>query len=141
MGIDLNDYQTTIKSRVSLSGVGVHSGRPVTVHFSPADADTGIVFQRTDDGASGREIRALVSEIGGTDLCTALGDPEGDHVGTVEHLMAALSILGIDYVAIEIDGGEVPFMDGSAAPFVAAFDQAGIETLALKRRFIRILKP
>lgn len=141
MGIELHDYQTTLGSRVVLSGVGVHSGKPVSIHFSPADADTGVVFQRIDEGSSGREIRALVSEIGGTDLCTALGDAAGDHIGTVEHLMATLSGLGIDNVAIEIDGGEVPIMDGSAWAFVEAFEQAGIETLPLKRRFIRVLKP
>lgn len=140
MGIELNDYQTTLKSRVSLAGVGVHSGKTVSIHFNPADSDTGIVFQRIDY-ENGREIRALVSEIGGTDLCTALGDPGGDHVATVEHLMAALSALGIDNVMVEIDGAEVPIMDGSAAAFVEAFDQAGIETLTSKRRFIRVLKP
>ncbi|TWH01045.1 UDP-3-O-[3-hydroxymyristoyl] N-acetylglucosamine deacetylase [Mesorhizobium sp. J18] len=141
MGIELHDYQTTLKSRVSLSGIGVHSGKPVTIHFSPADPDSGVVLQRIDSAGTGREIRALVSEIGGTDFCTALGDPAGDHVATVEHLMAALSSLGIDNVLIEIDGGEVPIMDGSAMAFVEAFDSVGIEVQPLKRRFIRILKP
>lgn len=141
MGIELREYQSTLKSRVSLSGTGVHSGKPVSVHFNPADADTGVVFQRIDPEAEGREIRALVSEIGGTDLCTALGDPAGDHVATVEHLMATLLGLGIDNVSIEIDGGEVPIMDGSAAPFVEAFDQVGIEQLPSKRRYIRVVKP
>jgi UDP-3-O-[3-hydroxymyristoyl] N-acetylglucosamine deacetylase len=141
MGIDLHDYQTTIGSRVDLSGVGVHSGRPVSIHFCPADADTGIVFQRIDEGAEGREIKALVSEIGATDLCTALGDLGGDHIGTVEHLMATLSALGIDNLFIELDGPEVPIMDGSASAFIEAFEQAGIVQLPLKRRFIRVLKP
>ncbi|WP_159593572.1 UDP-3-O-acyl-N-acetylglucosamine deacetylase [Chelativorans xinjiangense] len=141
MGIELLEYQTTLKSRFSLSGIGVHSGKAVTVHFSPAEPDTGIVFQRVDEEASGRVIRALAAEVGETDLCTGLGDPAGDHVATVEHLMAALSAMGIDNVAIEIDGGEVPIMDGSASAFVEAFQQAGIETLAKKRRYIRIVKP
>ena len=141
MGIDLHDYQTTIGSRVILSGVGVHSGRPVSIHFCPADADTGIVFQRIDDAAEGREIKALIFEIGATDLCTALGDPAGDHIGPVEHLMATLSALGIDNLLIEIDGPEVPIMDGSASAFIEAFEQAGIVQLPLKRRFIRVLKP
>lgn len=141
MGVELHEFQSTLKSRVSLSGIGVHSGKPVSVHFHPADADTGIVFQRIDTTAAGREIRGLVSEIGGTDLCTALGDPAGDHIATVEHLMAALSGVGIDNVSIEIDGGEVPIMDGSAAAFVEAFDQVGVERLASKRRYIRVLKP
>ena len=141
MGIELYEYQTTLKSRVSLSGIGVHSGNPVSIHFAPADPDTGIVFYRTDGYGEAVELRALASEVGGTDLCTILGDPAGTHVATVEHLLAALASLGIDNVAIEIDGNEVPVLDGSAGPFVEAFDQAGIAQQPVKRRYIRILKP
>ena len=141
MGIELHDYQTTLRSRVSLSGVGVHSGKPVSIHFIPADPDTGIIFSRFDDKGEPVELRALVAEIGATDLCTVLGDPSGIHVATVEHLLAALASVGIDNALIEIDGNEVPILDGSAAMFVEAFDQAGIETQAVKRRYIRILKP
>ena len=141
MGIELHDYQTTLRSRVSLSGVGVHSGKPVSIHFIPADPDTGIIFFRFDDKGEPVELRALVAEIGATDLCTVLGDPSGIHVATVEHLLAALASVGIDNALIEIDGNEVPILDGSAAMFVEAFDQAGIETQAVKRRYIRILKP
>jgi UDP-3-O-[3-hydroxymyristoyl] N-acetylglucosamine deacetylase len=141
MGIELHDYQTTLKSRVSLTGVGVHSGKPVSIHFHPADPDTGVIFHRVGDEFDGTEISANVSSIGGTDLCTMLGDQSGAYVATVEHLMAALLGLGIDNVAIEIDGGEVPILDGSAAPFVDAIDQAGIEPLAVKRRYIRVKKP
>lgn len=136
MGIDLQDYQTTLKSRVSLSGIGVHSGKPVSIHFVPADADTGVVFQVAD-----REFRAIVSEVGATDLCTLLGDPAGLHVATIEHLMAALFGLGIDNLVIELEGTEVPILDGSAAQFIEAFDQVGIEVLDVKRRYIRVLKP
>lgn len=139
MGIYLYDYQTTLKSRATLSGVGVHSGKPVSLHFLPADADTGIVFQCA--GESGRELRALVSEVGSTDLCTLLGDPSGYHVATVEHVMGALFGLGIDNLIVELDGSEVPILDGSAIQFVEAIDQAGIETLSVKRRYIRVLKP
>jgi len=141
MGFDLHDYQTTLKSRVSLSGTGVHSGKPVSLHFSPADPDTGVVFLCTDAAGDVTEVRALAAEIGATDLCTVLGDPSGVHVATVEHLLAALAALGIDNVYIEIDGGEVPILDGSAAVFVDAFDQAGIAQQAVKRRYIRIVKP
>jgi UDP-3-O-[3-hydroxymyristoyl] N-acetylglucosamine deacetylase len=141
MGIDANDYQATLRSRVSLSGFGVHSGKAVSIHFTPADADTGIVFYLNGREAEPVELRALVSAIGGTDLCTVLGDPEGMHVATVEHLMAALYALGIDNVAIDIDGAEVPILDGSASVFVDAFDQVGIEVQDVKRRYIRILKP
>ena len=140
MGISLQDYQTTLKARATLTGIGVHSGTTVTVHFLPADADTGIVFQLTDGDQPAREFRALASEVGATDLCTMLGDPAGQHIATVEHLMAAVLGLGIDNLVIEIDGREVPILDGSSIQFVEAFDQAGIEVLAVKRRFIRILK-
>lgn len=137
MGIDLHEFQTTLAARVTLDGIGVHSGQPVSVHFNPADADTGVVFQ-TEDGV---ELRALVSEIGATDLSTLLGDRAGQHVSTIEHLMAALAGLGIDNVSIEIDGSEVPILDGSSTAFVEAFDHAGIEVLDTKRRYIRVLKP
>ncbi|WP_157015822.1 UDP-3-O-acyl-N-acetylglucosamine deacetylase [Mesorhizobium xinjiangense] len=141
MGIELHEYQTTLSTRVSLSGIGVHSGKAVTIHFSPADADMGIVFSRIDAADASHEIRALVSEIGGTDLSTILGDPAGLHVATVEHLMATVFGLGIDNMSIEIDGPEVPVLDGSAQPFVDAFEQAGIRTLEAKRRYIRVIKP
>jgi UDP-3-O-[3-hydroxymyristoyl] N-acetylglucosamine deacetylase len=141
MGLGLQEHQTTLKSRVSLSGVGVHSGKAVSIHFNPADPDTGVVFSRIDLAGQQREIRGLVSEIGATDLCTVLGDPSGAHVATVEHLMAALLGLGIDNVSIEIDGPEVPILDGSAAMFVDAFDLAGIEVQEARRRYIRVLKP
>ncbi|WP_274628350.1 UDP-3-O-acyl-N-acetylglucosamine deacetylase [Arvimicrobium flavum] len=141
MGFGLQEYQTSLAARATLSGIGVHSGKPVTVHFHPADADSGVIFQVTGADGSVRELRALHSEVGSTDLCTVLGDPGGPHVATVEHLMAALFGLGIDNVLIELDGGEVPILDGSAAPFVEAFEQAGIEELSVKRRYLRIIKP
>jgi UDP-3-O-[3-hydroxymyristoyl] N-acetylglucosamine deacetylase len=140
MGFVLHDYQTTLKSRATLTGTGVHSGKPVTVHFLPADADTGVVFQLSN-GSEGREFRALVSEVGATDLSTMLGDPAGEHIATVEHLMATLFGLGIDNIVIEIDGREVPILDGSAMAFVEAIGQAGIDTLPVKRRYIRVVKP
>jgi len=135
------DQQTTLKKRVSLSGVGVHSGKPVTVHFNPATAGEGIVFKRIDSGAEGRLIRAHASQVAKTDLCTAIGNNDGDQVMTIEHLMSAVSGLGIDNLMIEIDNSEVPILDGSSIMFVDAFVEAGIETLPASRRFIRILKP
>lgn len=141
MGIDLEGYQTTIKSRATLSGIGVHSGKPVTVHFQPADPETGIVFHRTGADGETREIRALASEIGATELCTMLGNPSSAHVATVEHLMATVFGLGIDNLVIDIDADEAPILDGSARLFVETFDQAGRATQAVKRRYIRVLKP
>lgn len=137
----MHDLQTTLKARVSLSGTGVHSGQPVSIHFIPADPDTGVIFNLAENDGTTREVRALVSEVGATDLCTALGDRGGAYAATVEHLMAALSGLGIDNLIVELDGKEVPILDGSAATFVDAFDQVGLETQPVKRRYIRVLKP
>lgn len=139
-GIVLNDYQTTIKSRVTLAGTGVHSGKPVSVTFAPSDPDTGIIFHFVDGREPGKELRALVSEVGATDLSTMIGNPDGAHVATVEHLMAAVLGVGLDNLVIEVEGNEVPILDGSAAVFVEAIDRIGIETQAVKRRFIRVLR-
>ncbi|MCW5696760.1 MAG: UDP-3-O-acyl-N-acetylglucosamine deacetylase [Bauldia sp.] len=129
--------QTTISHPVNLSGVGIHCGQPATVRIVPAGADHGIVFRRARGGAD--TIRADVAHIGATDHCTTLvGD--GWSVATVEHLLAALSGLEIDNALVEIDGPEVPAMDGSAAPFFEALDQAGIETLDAPRHFIRVTR-
>ena len=136
----LDDYQTTIRSRVTLTGIGVHGGKPASVTFAPADADTGIVFQFTGGREPGKELRALASEVGATDLSTVLGDPAGVHVSTIEHLMAALIGVGIDNLLIEIEGSEVPILDGSAAMFVEAIDRAGLDRQPARRRLVRILK-
>ena len=137
----MKDHQTTIKSRVSLAGIGVHSGKPVAIHFNPADAGTGIIFHCADTTGATADLRALVSEVGATDLSTVLGASDGPRVATVEHVMAALLGLGIDNVLVEVDGAEVPILDGSAAMVVDALDQAGIESLSAPRRVIRIVKP
>jgi UDP-3-O-[3-hydroxymyristoyl] N-acetylglucosamine deacetylase len=136
-----HDFQTTVKSCVTLSGIGVHSGRPVTMRILPADSDAGIVFHRIDDDGSFKEIPAIASEVGATSLCTVLGDPAGLHVATVEHVMAAFFGLGIDNAVVEIDAAEAPVLDGSAAMIVDAIDQAGIEVCSARRRYIRVLKP
>jgi UDP-3-O-[3-hydroxymyristoyl] N-acetylglucosamine deacetylase len=141
MGINLRGFQTTIKESVTLSGIGVHKGNSVNITFCPADPDTGIIFHRVDNDGEPEEIRGLVSEIGNTDLCTRLGHSAERYVGTVEHLMATVSALGVDNLLIEIDGPEVPILDGSAAMFVEAFDSVGLTVQAVKRRFIRVTKP
>lgn len=134
--------QTTLGDDVTVSGIGVHSGLPVTLSLRPADADTGIVFLRT--GLPGRrdsEIRADFRAVTATDFATVLGDNSGPLCSTSEHVLAALCGLGIDNAVVEIDGPEVPIMDGSAEPFVAAIDQAGTVTLSASRRYIQVLKP
>ncbi|QND53642.1 UDP-3-O-acyl-N-acetylglucosamine deacetylase [Phyllobacterium sp. 628] len=140
MGFQLRDYQTTIAERVSLSGVGVHSGTPVTMTFLPAEPDTGIVFHRVDVSGASHAIRALISEVGTTDLSTTLTNGSGITLSTVEHVMAAIAGAGIDNLNIEIDGPEVPIADGTSAAFLAAFEQAGQLQQTAKRRYIRVLK-
>ncbi|HVY57568.1 MAG TPA: UDP-3-O-acyl-N-acetylglucosamine deacetylase [Xanthobacteraceae bacterium] len=134
--------QTTLRDDAAVTGIGVHSGLPVTLTLHPADAGTGIVFVRTGlDNQPDREIRADVRAVTATEFATVLGDGSGPLCSTAEHVLAALSGLGVDNVVIEIDGPEVPIMDGSAAPFVSVIEQAGIVTLPAPRRFIQVLKP
>jgi len=133
--------QKTLRDRVVLSGIGVHGGKPVTMALSPADADTGIVFLRTTPRNADIEIPATASSVTSTELCTVLGDPAIGCVATVEHLMSALSALGVDNLQIEIDGPEVPVMDGSAECFVEAIDRIGLVGQGASRRFIEIVKP
>ena len=134
--------QTTLREQVAVSGVGVHSGRPATLTLNPADDDAGIVFQRVNaDGTIEREIRADVRAVTATEFATVLGDTKGPLCSTAEHLLAALRGLNVDNVVVEVDGPEVPIMDGSAAAFVDAIDQAGLTTRALPRRYIEVIKP
>lgn len=135
-------WQRTLERRIGLSGIGVHSGAPVSITLGPAAPDSGIVFLRSNlPDCSDIEIPARAHAIGSTDLCTVLGDPKGASVATVEHLLAALAGLGVDNAVIEIDGPEVPVMDGSAAAFVRAIDQVGARTQNAPRRRLRIEKP
>lgn len=134
--------QTTLRERASLLGSGVHTNTAARIIFHPCDADSGILFLRTGlPGYRERLIEAKWSQVSMTELCTVIGDPCDATVATVEHLLAALRGLGVDNALIEIDGPEVPIMDGSAADFVEAIDQAGILPLAEPRRYLQIRKP
>ncbi len=141
MKSNVTGYQNTLAGCISLSGVGVHSGKPVSITLHPADADTGIIFQRTDvPDAQQTDIPALISSIGATDLCTVLGRPAGVHVMTVEHLMAALVALHVDNVLVEVDSAEIPVMDGSSEVFVEAIDKVGLTRQSSPRRCLRVLR-
>jgi UDP-3-O-[3-hydroxymyristoyl] N-acetylglucosamine deacetylase len=133
--------QTTLRSRATVTGVGVHSGLPVSLTLGPAPVDAGFVFVRTGLDGRDREVQASAQSVISTEFATVLGDRQGPLVSTAEHVLAALRGMGVDNATIEIDGPEVPIMDGSAAPFVAAIDQAGILTQSAARRFIQVLKP
>lgn len=136
------EKQTTIGETIQLSGIGVHSGKPVSLTLLPAEAGTGIVFQRTNlPNGQDVEIPATFEAVTATALCTVIGNPTKAAISTVEHLMAALNALGIDNIIAEVDSDEVPVMDGSSEAFVRAIDLAGIKSLNAPRRMIRILKP
>ena len=134
--------QTTLGESVQIAGHGVHSGVPVAISIQPADADTGIVFVRGNLG-DGREriIEATHRQVSASELCTTIGDADGCAIATIEHLLSALRGLGVDNAIVDIDGPEVPIVDGSAAPFVEAIESAGIVEQRRARRYLRILKP
>jgi UDP-3-O-[3-hydroxymyristoyl] N-acetylglucosamine deacetylase len=131
--------QRTLKSLISASGVGLHTGRKVRITLRPAAIDAGIVFRRVDL-PSPVDIPARAELVGETRLSSCLVQGEAK-VYTVEHLMSALGGLGVDNAYIDIDGPEVPIMDGSAAPFVLLLQQAGIVEQAAPKKFLRIKHP
>src|SRR5215467_9981187 len=131
--------QTTLRAQASVAGVGVHSGLPVNLTLGPAPVDAGFIFVRTGLDEADREVPAVAGSVIATELATVLGDREGPLVSTAEHVLAALRGMGVDNATIEVDGPEVPIMDGSAAPFVTAIDQAGIVSQSAPRRVIQVL--
>jgi UDP-3-O-[3-hydroxymyristoyl] N-acetylglucosamine deacetylase len=130
--------QQTLKTAIGCRGIGLHSGCKVAMTLHPAPPDTGIVFRRMGWAA---EIRAHWANTIDSPLCTVLSNGEGMRIGTVEHLMAALAGAAIDNVVVELDGPEVPVMDGSAAPFLFLIECAGITEQDAARRAIKVLKP
>ena len=130
--------QRTLKSLVHATGVGLHTGQKVKITLRPAQPDTGVVFRRLDL-PSAPEIPARGELVGETRLCSCL--VQGDtKIYTIEHLMSALAGLGVDNVHVDLDGPEVPIMDGSAAPFVLLIQQSGIEEQGAPKRFLRVKK-
>ena len=130
--------QRTLKSLVSATGVGLHTGQKVRLSLRPAQPDTGVVFRRLDlPGAVAIPARADL--VGETRLCSCLVSGEVK-IHTVEHLMSALAGLGVDNCYVDLDGPEVPIMDGSAAPFVLLLQQAGLEEQGAPKRFLRVKK-
>ena len=132
--------QRTLKTAIGCVGVGVHSGKDARLTLRPAPADHGIVFRRTD---LGRDIPARHDTVIDTRLCTVIADPgmASARVGTIEHLMAALAGACIDNAIVEIDGPEVPILDGSSAPFAFLLDCAGTQEQAAPRPVIEVLRP
>ena len=132
--------QTTVKGPVSFTGCGLHSGKPVHLTIRPATAEHGIWFRRTDVETGDTMIPARYDVVRQSPLCTTLVNDAGVSVGTVEHIMAALAGCGVHNALVELNGPEVPILDGSAVPFVRGIMQRGLRRLSAPIRAIEILK-
>lgn len=133
--------RATLRSKASFVGVGLHTGEQVTMTVNPASAQYGIWFRRTDIDLGDPMVPAIYTAVDEKPLCTRLINADGVEVGTVEHIMAALAGCGIHNALIEIDGPEVPILDGCAASFVRAFIAKGIRHQRVEQHAIEILKP
>ncbi len=133
--------QTTLRKPISLVGTGLHSGRPVRMRLLPRPADHGIWFCRTDVTDRDNLIQAAFDSVVDTTLCTRIGNEAGVTVSTIEHLMAAFAGCGLRNVMVEIDGPEVPILDGSARGFVRKIMQAGLRELDAPMRALKIVRP
>lgn len=131
--------QKTIAQEITFKGVGLHSGVETILTLKPAAPDSGINFIRSDI-ASATPIRALYSNVVDTRNCTCLGDKAGNIISTIEHLMAALSIMEIDNVLVEVSAPEMPIMDGSAAIFLQRLQEVGVIEQSLPRQYLKVLQ-
>lgn len=132
--------QNTVKSAVTFKGFGLHTGKPVRMTVRPAPVDHGIAFRRTDLTFGDALIAARWDTVVPSKLCTLVANDDGASVSTIEHIMAALAGLAINNALIDIDGPEVPILDGSAAPFVAALLAKGVQAQNAPSRAIRVLQ-
>ena len=133
--------QHTLSGPAVCAGVGVHSGQQVRIAVRPAPVNTGVVFVRSDVSDRDNRIPVSPQSVSCTQLNTKISNASGVSVSTIEHLMAALSALEVDNAVVEVDGPEVPIMDGSAQPFVQLLDRAGRRTQAQPRRYIEVVAP
>jgi UDP-3-O-[3-hydroxymyristoyl] N-acetylglucosamine deacetylase len=139
-GFQHGAFQHTLRAPAHFAGVGVHTGVYTRVAVRPAAENTGVVFVRTDVTDRDNRVPAAGEAVCKTQLGTVIGNADGVTVSTIEHLMAALAMLGIDNAVVEVDGPEMPIMDGSAEPFVRLIDRAGKRPQAAARAFIEILE-
>ncbi len=133
-------WQYTLKNPLTVTGIGVHSGAGATMTLKPAAANTGIVFVRTDVTDRDNVVPAQWHHVTDARLCTVLTNRAGVQVSTVEHVLSACAALGLDNAEIEINGPEVPIMDGSAVQFVTALEKTGLQKQAEHRRVLRVKK-
>ena len=132
--------QTTLEQPFSLVGTGLHSGRPVRLTVRPAEFDTGVVFHRIDISGRNARIPARFDTVNDTQLCTRIANSDDVEVSTIEHLMAAFAGCGVHNVVVELDGPEVPIMDGSSERFVQEILSAGVLSLDAPVKILRILR-
>lgn len=136
-----SDLQKTLGSSVTCSGIGLHSGLPVSMTLHPAEADSGIVFCRTDVGTEASIINARYHLVTDTMLGTTLENAHGVRISTIEHLMSAFWGMGVDNALVTINGPEIPIMDGSAEPFAFLIECAGVVEQKAPRRILKIDAP
>lgn len=139
----LSPYKTkekTFQNAIPCVGVGLHSGKKTTMTLNPAPSGTGIVFVRTDVTDKNNVIKASYLNVCDTRMCSCVSNEDGVSIGTIEHLMATLSGFGISNAMIEVDGPEVPILDGSAQDYVTLFECAGVMELDAPQKAIKILK-
>ena len=134
-----NNFQKTLKQKTSFEGIGLHTGEVARVSLNPAPENSGIVFKRTDIKKN-NIIKANYENISSTNLCTVLKNENNSSISTVEHLVAAFYITGIDNVLVEVDNAEIPIMDGSSKDFIKIINNAGIEEQSKKRKYVKVLK-
>lgn len=134
-------YQKTIAKIIEIEGVGLHSGKPISMCLKPADENAGIIFYRTDIMDRDNKVFAKWDRVVDTRMNTCLGNAAGVVISTVEHFMGALSGLGITNLIVELSGPEAPLMDGSARDFVTLIEQAGIQQQNAPVKAIKVLKP
>ena len=132
-------YQKTLSEKVSFKGIGLHSGKSASINLLPAREDEGIVFKRTDLNKN-NVIKANFNNVSSAKLCTTLENDYGIKVSTVEHLLAAFYIIGIDNAIVEIDNEEIPIMDGSSKDFTDSLKKVHLTTQDKKRRYLKISK-
>lgn len=133
--------QSTLKRSVAIRGVGLHSGIEATLTLHPAAAGTGIMFRRVDVGGEAALVPARYDLVAHAAYGTTLRNAAGTEARTVEHLMAALWAEGVDNVVVEMDGPEVPILDGSSAPFIALIEEAGLRALPAVRHVLKVCEP
>ena len=135
-------WQTTIKKKISTSGIGLHKGDIINLTLKPSKPNSGITFIRTDieGDLAKRSILANYKNVSDTNMCTTIKNETDCKISTIEHLMAALSGSGVDNIDIEVNGPEVPIMDGSSKQFIDLIENSGLVKLSKKRKFLKITK-